>query len=1063
MSVRGRIAGIGALVLLLAVCGSTPGRAQGITTAGLRGTITREDGNTPIEGAVVTIINADKGTRLKTVSQASGRYNFENADPGVYNVEVRAIGFELASKTGIVLTLGQRYTQDFTMRAQVVVLQELEITATTDPLSNSGRTGAATIVSDTSIHRSPLLGRNFTSLLSSSPQAQVTTSGGTSFAGQNNRYNTILVDGSVNNDLFGLAAEGTPGGQSNVKPLSIEAIQEFQVLVAPFDVRQGGFAGGLVNAVTKSGTNAWSGSVFGYFQNRDLVGKDTVGNKFAEFTTRQFGGTLSGPFIKDRMHLFVAADIQTRDQPFVGNSVTDPTIGISQEMTNRVANAIRTQYGFDPGTASEPVLATPHQNVFAKLTYQASDAHHLELSYNFVNGYTDQFSRSFLNRNNRDGFQLSNSGYEQRNKSNSLRLKWLGQFGRFSTEFIGAYQTVRDKRQMPNEVPLFLVGGAIPNNSFIAAGGERFSHGNSLDQNIGELTFNATTNLGDHQVTLGTHNEFFNFNNVFWQARYGVWTFNTVDSLEAGRAQRYEILLPGADRPDGPVADWGVSQIGFYAQDQWLVSPRLTLTFGARLDIPSNDKPASNPALASSVLGIETSSFPSGNALVSPRFGFNFDVTGSGNTVVRGGVGIFSGRPPYVWLSNAFTGTGLEAVTLTCTGAGVPAVTADINNLPTTCVGGGAPVPPAASIVAFDEDFKFVQSLRYALGLDQKLPGGVVGTFDFIYTQSKNTMYLTDQNLNYDASFTTGEGRRQYGAITTTPTGVVATPARLTSTFRDVLVHTNRSDDYALSVTGQLAKRFGSNLEFLGGYTYSKVRDLFTLGSSIAFSNYQFTIVEGSLEDRALGVSAFDVPHNIFLSGTANLPLLFYVSLKYNGRSGRPYAYNVNGDVNADGISNNDALYIPRDASEISLSVPADFDRLNAWLSSESCLDEQRGSVMKRNSCRNPFVHFVDLRLGKRIHTFRGQSMEITADVFNLLNLINNDWGVIRSDFGQAAEFEQRTAPVRMVGYDDRGTADVADNRPLYAVDAATTFPVTDQAVLNTSRWRMQLGIKYVF
>ncbi|HEX9892952.1 MAG TPA: carboxypeptidase regulatory-like domain-containing protein, partial [Gemmatimonadales bacterium] len=836
MSVLVRFAGIGSLVLLLAVGGSAPLTAQGITTAALRGSITREEGNAAVEGAVITLINADKGTRLRAISQASGRYNFENVDPGVYNIEVRAIGFEQTTKTGIVLTLGQRSVQDFQLKAQVVVLQELQITATTDPLINSARTGPAQIVSDTAIHRSPLLGRNFTSLLASSPQVQVTGSGGASIAGQNNRFNSILVDGSVNNDLFGLAAEGTPGGQSNVKPLSIEAIQEFQVLVAPFDVRQGGFAGGLVNAVTKSGTNAWSGSLFGYFQNRDLVGKDTVGNKFAEFTTRQFGGTISGPFIKDRMHLFVAADIQQRDQPFVGNSVTDPTIGITQAITDRVANAIRTQYGFDPGTASEPVLSTPNQNVFAKVTYEATDNHHLEVSHNYVNGFNDQFSRSTLNRNNRDGFQLSASGYEQRNRTNSTRLKWIGQFGRISTEFIGAFQTVRDKRQLPNEVPLFIVGGNLTGNSFVAAGGERFSHGNSLDQNIGELTFNATTTVGDHQVTVGTHNEIFTFNNVFWQAKYGIWTFDNVDSLEAGRAQRYEILLAGAERPDGPVADWGVKQYGLYAQDQWLVSPRLTLTFGARIDVPILDKPSSNPALASSVLGIDTGEFPSGNALISPRFGFNFDLTGRGNTVVRGGVGIFSGRPPYVWLSNAFTGTGLEAVTLTCTGTNVPTVTADISSLPTTCVGGGAPTPPAASIVAFDQDFKFIQSLRYAVGLDQKLPGGIVGTFDFVHTQSKNTMYLTDANLNYDAAFTTAEGRRQYGTISATGS---ATPARLTTAFRDVLVHTNRSADYATSITGQLAKRFGSNLEFLAGYTYSRVKDLITLGSSIAFSNYQ--------------------------------------------------------------------------------------------------------------------------------------------------------------------------------------------------------------------------------
>ena len=277
MSPLGRIGSLGALLVALSSASALTLAAQGVTTAAMRGMITREEGNTPIEGAVIMLINREKGTRLRGATLSNGRYSFENVDPGEYTVEVRAIGFELTTKSGIVLTLGQRSIQDFVMKAQVVQLQELEVIATTDPLMNSGRTGAAQIVSDSAIHRLPLLGRNFTSLLAGNPQVAITSQGGTSITGQNNRYNSIQVDGSVNNDVFGLPSEGTPGGQANVKALSIEAIKEFQVLVAPFDIRQGGFAGGLINAVSKSGTNRWTGSLFGYMQNRDLVGKDTTG------------------------------------------------------------------------------------------------------------------------------------------------------------------------------------------------------------------------------------------------------------------------------------------------------------------------------------------------------------------------------------------------------------------------------------------------------------------------------------------------------------------------------------------------------------------------------------------------------------------------------------------------------------------------------------------------------------------------------------------------------------------------------------------------------------------
>ena len=1060
MSPIGRIASLGALLVALSSPSAPPLAAQGVTTAAMRGTITREDANAPIEGAVLTLISRDKGTRLRAVSLSNGRYAFENVDPGEYNVEVRAIGFELTTKSGIVLTLGQRSIQDFVMKAQVVQIQELEVIATTDPLINSGRTGAAQIVSDSAIHRMPLLGRNFNSLLSGNPQVAVTSQGGASIAGQNNRYNTVLVDGSVNNDIFGLPAEGSPGGQANVKPLSIEAIKEFQVLVAPYDVRQGGFAGGLINAVTKSGTNDWTGSLFGYFQNRDLVGKDTTGAKFAEFNVKQYGGTIGGPIIRDKMHFFLSADIQQRDQPFVGADVNDPTVGITPELADRVTAAVRTQFGFDPGTYASPVLQTPNTTLFGKLSYQASANHNLELSYNFVDGFNDAFSRSTRNRNNRDGFQLSNSGFEQRNQTNSLRLKYLGQAGRISLEGIAAYQTIRDKREMPNEVPQYITGGNLAGNSFIAAGGERFSHGNSLDQDIIELTLNATMSAGNHQLTLGTHNEFFGFNNVFWEGKYGVWTFDNVTALETNAPSRYEIRLPV--RPEGAVSDFGVQQFGLYLQDQWMLSDRLTLSLGARFDVPVNDAPATNPALASSTLGITTGDFPSGNMLVSPRLGFNWDISGQSNTILRGGVGLFTGRIPYVWLSNAFVGTGLETVLLTCTGASTPQATGDISSLPQTCLGGGGPTAGAADIVAFDKEFKFVQSLKYSLGLDQRLPGGVVGTIDFIHTRSRNTMYLNDENLVERTAAEggmTAEGRQMYGTIN--PATGAAAATRIDPAFRTVLFHTNKSQDYSTVITGQLSKRFGSNLEFNAAYTWSEVKDVITLGSSTASSNFLNTVVNGTLANRRLATSALQVPHSIVVGGTADIPLGFYLSMQYNGRAGRPYSYITNGDANADGQASNDPIYVPSDASDITLTTPADFDRLNEWLAGEECLESQRGQLMERNSCSNPWVHQMNLRLGKRIATFGTQQMEVTADVFNFLNLVNNDWGLIRSNFGQSTEFEQRVAPMNVAGFDDRGTADPNDDRPRYTVPAV--LPTRDQAVLNSSRWRIQLGIKYVF
>lgn len=701
--------------ILLSLLTPSLAGAQGVTSAAVQGVITKE-GGAGVEAANVWLINSATGVRTTTTSRANGRYNFENVPPGgPYTIEVRAIGLERATKSGILLTLGQRYIADFEMKSQVVTLEEITVVATTNPLINAGRTGAAQVISDTAIQRLPLLGRNFTSLLNTNPQVATTGGGGITIAGQNNRFNNIQIDGGINNDVFGLAASGTPGGQAGAKPISLEALQEFQVLTAPFDVRRGNFSGGLVNAVTKSGTNRFSGSVFGYLQRQDLVGLDTANNRLANFSVKQYGFTFGGPIVKDRMHFFVSGDIQDRLSPFTGNEATIPATGITVATAERVTSIIRTKYGFDPGTFDSPVIERPDNNLFGKLTYQVSSNHLAELSHNYVNAGDDNFNRGSRTRTDRDGWQLSNSGYRFESKTNSTRFKLTSSLGSSSNELLVSYQTVRDQRRVANRVPLLLVQGDVAGN-YLAAGAEKFSQANSLDQNILEITDNFTFGVGNHQFTVGTHNEFFSFRNVFFPGSLGVWTFASADALDAGTPNRYELSFGTTTRPEGPIADWSAVQIGGYLQDRWNVSDRVALTFGVRFDVPFHDSPVANQAFATAFPGWRTDAFPSGNVAVAPRFGFNWDVWGSGQTVVRGGVGLFSGRPPYVWLSNAFTNTGQEQFTLVCTGNVVPTFTLNIDNLPRTCLNQPPGTPPAQTINVFDQDFRSQQSLRYAFG-----------------------------------------------------------------------------------------------------------------------------------------------------------------------------------------------------------------------------------------------------------------------------------------------------------------------------------------------------------
>jgi carboxypeptidase family protein/TonB-dependent receptor-like protein len=1046
-----------ALAAIAVVFSAGTATAQGVTSAAVAGRVT-DDAGAPVASAVVAISNPSTGQRYSRRSTDDGRYNFESVEVGgPYTLEIRALGFESARSAPFQLALGQRLEVSLRLKRAPLEVAPVTITAESDPLMSRSRSGAQTSVSDSAIHRLPSLSRNFTDFIQTVPQ--VTSFGGPGsgngpiIGGQNNRFNNIQIDGGVNNDVFGLASSGTPGGQANAHPISIEAVREYQVLLAPYDVRQGSFTGGLVNAVTKSGTNQWHGSTFGYYQNQGLVGNDTSGKGSTDFTQGQYGLSLGGPIIRDRVRFFGATDLQSRNAPFSGQQIgSNPAggldsvgVGITQATADSVQAILRRAYGFDPGSWQSPTLGNPDHNYFGKINAQLAPNSQLELSHNWVDASQDNLIHNSTQTGFRDGYQLSNSGYQFGTITHTTRAKLTQQLSSvYSNELLLGYQTIRDKRQLPNRVPLILVGGDRAGTN-VAAGADRFSQANSLDQDIYEVTDNLTIPVGAHLVTIGTHNEFFHFHNVFFPASIGVWSFANIDSLRKAVPFRFERALPGPLRPDGPTADFHVRQYGGYIQDEWSPRPGLTVTAGLRVDVPTNDKPVTNPVLDTSVLKINTGAFPSGNALWSPRAGFNYDVRGDGTTIVRGGLGIFSGRPPYVWISNAFGNTGLEQSTIICTGTNVPAFTVDPNAQPTSC--GPTGPPAAATINYFDKSFRFPQDWKASFGVDHRLPWQMVGTFDFLYTRAINQFYLTDVNLQGVIASAGGEGGRPvYGTFNAT-TGA-ATAARLTSSFRQVILHENKSGDHSFSLTGQLQKRFSDNVEFNVGYTYSHTEDLFSLTSSIASSNLNFAALDGTLANRNLRTSAFDLPHKITASGSVTLPYRVNLSVIYVGQSGFPYSYTVQGDANGDGISGNDMVYVPRDSFDITMKNPADYTTLNSYINGEDCLRNNRGRLLPRNSCRNAWTNFLNARLGKVFPTVNGQSIEITADFFNVLNMISGDWGLIR----QTAPFEEQ-AMLRLSGYD------TTNNRGIYTL----FLPPRNQVQINSSRWRIQLGAKYAF
>jgi hypothetical protein len=1063
--------------------------AQGVTGSAVTGVISDPSGG-PVEGARIQLKNVSTGSTFDSVSGDKGIYNIDNIPPGgPFEMTISSEGYETRTESGIQLSLGQRLRLNVQLR---FAGEMVEIVSHLDDLDDKARTGASTRVQSKLIQSLPLAGRNFTDLTALDPRAS-----GSSIGGQNNRFNNIQIDGAANNDRFGLANNGTPGGQSGAKPLSIEAIREFVVQTSPFDVRLGQFAGGIVNAVTKSGTNEYQGSVWGYVQAKALSGRQNDPT-YSTYDTEQFGASVSGPIIKDKAHFFIATDLQQRQSAaltgqagntfqLTGDDNRDRAVtGFTTADAQRFASILQNKYGItNVGTSSLPGLANPDRNLFVKVTSSAIDKSNLELSYNLVNASLDVLARNpFTNATNlRDGYQLSTAGYGQANTTHTLRGKlttnWDG--GLWSNELLSSFSAIRDARQMPQQLPLIIVkAGAVgASDSWLAAGGERFSQANSLDQNIFQLQDNVSRVIGNHRVTVGTSNEFFHFNNLFLQAQIGAWAFNSLDDFEAGNASAFQrrFAIPGSGQTAG-TANFDVSQLGAYVQDEWTPFPNLTITPGIRIDVPYLTRNLTNPVLVgNTAFPIDTGKVPTGNPLFSPRVGVNWDVNGSSDTIVRGGVGVFTGPPPYVWVSNAYGNNGLASVGLSCVrktdGTGVPTFTANPGAQPTDCAGGtGTPAAPTnqGEIDYFDPNTKYPQNLRFAAGVDRRLPFGIVLSADFQYTKDINGWYIQDANLVSQGK--DGDGREVYGTFdATTFTG--STPKRPVTQRVDptnlgsaVLIN-NRNGGHTYSATLQLTKQLGQIFTLSAGYTFSRSYDMISFTSSQAFSNFQFASVDGPLDNRQVRPSGFDRPHRVVIAGVANVGYGFAVGLNYVGQSGQPYAWTVNGDINGDGVSGNDLPKIPASINDISLVDPTGnktpdqvYADLSKFIDSQSCLAAARGQILQRNSCRNPWQNFLDMRINWQSPSWKnGQHIEAQWDIFNVLNLISElpghpfqDWSLFKLD----APNEEGPAFLKAVGYD------TVNHRPIYTF--AQPASVTNTQYSPTlSRWRMQLGAKYVF
>ena len=1056
---------------LAALAFTLPLSAQSASTGGLRGRVMDQD-SVPIEGALITLLRTRTGAASTAVSVADGRYTLRGQRPGgPYTVTVTRIGFREFTREGIELLLGRFVDLNVALVSEAIEVEPLVVEVAPDPVFNPGRIGISTLVTAEALRELPTLTRNFLDFAALSPLVR-TSEEGVSVAGANYRFNTLNIDGALNQDVFGLSTNNIAGGRAGARAIPLEAVEQFRVEVAPFDIRQSGFTGGALNAVTRSGTNEFETSAFGFYRNDALAGELVIDDisTIPELATARAGFTAGGPIRRDRAHFFVAGEWERVREPPTGFHVgeSDPLrLSLVPDSVARMRLLLQ-ELGVDPGTASSFSLENQLANLFARFDWKPSERHDAMVRYSFSAADDDPDP----NRLPGAAYEFSSGGSEIRSRNHSAVLRLVSSLGnRLSNEFSANIQLLSDHetaRSTSPQVEVTVDGkvGDLFVTRDVLAGADFFAQDNALDQRIIQLSNDLSYDVGDHQLIFGASGTWFHFDRRFVPGVLGSYEFRSLEDLARNRPDRYEVTIPLTDQ--GAAPSFGVREFGLYAQDEWEAHDRLTLRAGIRFDVPIfKGHPEANPLLEQE-FEVDASHLPDRRPTYSVRGGLNWRPFEG--TQLRAGTGIFTGRPAFSWLANAFQNNGLAVTTLLCRGDQAPAF--DPSNAPTECVGGPLVGQSPPIINYFDPDFRFPQDLRTMIALDQQLPGGVVLSASWMTSLALKQIFITNENLSPGTStggpedgFDHGYGfgvRDVWGDPAVSNNEQLWIGGWISDRFGPVLRVGNRNGNYAYAATAELRKDFGSALGLRAGYSFTRSADLQNLLSIDVTSNYATTPINRNPNDPASQRSRFDRPHKVVASARATIAPRFggtEISAMYVGQSGVPYSYVYEGDVNGDGFNGprasrlaNDLIYIPAFLADLPTLVASTM-LWSTLLEEEECLREQMNRILARNSCHAPWSNRLDLRVSQRV-VRPAFSVEITLDMLNVLNFLNSSWGVVQVANPVVQLFRVRREPelgliARYIGATerDRVTGRGRASRPF-----APEVP--------TSQWRAQLGVR---
>lgn len=1058
------------------------------TTAVLSGVVT--DGkNAPVTGASIVVKHEPTGFVSGTQSNSKGIFTLPNLKPGgPYTINISFTGMATQTLNNINLSLGSNPDANVVLQSEDKNLKEVVITG-----SRKGA-GSGLVVGKTQMTTLPSIGRSLSDFTRLTPQ-----SNNNSFAGTNFRYNNITLDGAINNDAIGFSnsfggvsgggQSGTAGSGTRTNPYSIDVIQEVQVQLAPYDVKLGNFTGGSVNAVTKSGTNDFHGSIYGYGRNQASMGKSpdayktSIGSDFYDY---QYGGTLSGPIVKNKLFFIVNAEITRRQEPTFYNA-GDPgaaiTVAQAQDISNHFAAA-----GFNAGSYSADKIFTKSDKIFGRIDYNINTNNTLTVRGIYTKGWGNNLERTpYI-------FQFSSTDFTQTSKNINVVAELKTKLSNsVSNQLILGYINVHDYRSYPGDPNVSPYADITNGATNVWLGTWREASIYDQRQKTMELTDNVTVNKGAHKFTFGTHNEWYDFNYGFVNSWNGRWQYNSIADFDADKPSRVRSAYASDASKNGydylrnnvPGSSFNVGLISVYAEDEIAITNRFKLTPGLRLDysyvseqpatdtalnkVPENVNPT-NPTYSHTPFAQFNNKWL-GNAALSPRVGFNWDINGNKSVVLRGGTGVFTGRIPFAWLGYAYTLSGPNFNNIDIKSAALPGGVLPLTgpqNLVTT-VGAISPVAiKTREVDLVNNHFKLPTVWRSSIALDLRFGNGYKFTTDLMYTRTiHDVMFQQINRKDVTQYYTTGP----------TQTPIYTPGANNSSQYSNIFLLSNTSEGYRYNLTAQLSKVTSNihagahatfNYNWSLAYTYGQSKDVANGIRNSMQSNWDYNPAI-SPNNPQLGYSNFDLRHHVVatLGGALNWNEKNTTSLNffYSGQSGSPYSV-IYASTPGNIINGSSALpYIPTLAESNTMFLDAtNRAAFNSFIDGDNYLKTRRGQYAERNGLRTPWNHDLDLKLMhefKLSSTNKPHTLQISVDIFNVLNLINRDWGhisFVSNTNNYTVNFLKFVA--------DANGKPVADPSSGYSPTFQFLQPTNNYYYANdpiNSRWQGQMGIKYNF